>query len=349
MPVEVPQSVQGTEAAARSSVPHRHGLPKVERVPQGLHRQVPAQVSNVESPFDEIILTAISAGLQKDGKLYESIYKSPVIDLREFYERAAKEIRWEEAFGSKKPAGHREEAGSSSRDRKRNDGGNGRDNHDERSSNQVAKRARREEREERPPRQGRFNNYVALSDSQERIFAMEKRREDFGRPNQIKTPNKFRNQEKFCEYHNEVGHNTSECYALKDAFEELIRRGRLRDYVVQPANQPLQQTNQQRPPPEEEHALAVRTIYTIHGDLTSQAHRTGSIEQIGPSKRAKVAMKEITLSEDDARDIYWPHNDTLVIRAHIGNMEVRRIMVDTGSSVNVMYRACFDQMGLGPE
>lgn len=30
-------------------------------------------------------------------------------------------------------------------------------------------------------------------------------------------------------------------------------------------------------------------------------------------------------------------------------MEVRRIMVDTGSSVNVMYKKCFDQMGLGQD
>ncbi|XP_052209253.1 uncharacterized protein LOC127812767 [Diospyros lotus] len=152
---------------------------------------------------------------------------------------------------------------------------------------------------------------------------MERRREDFGRPNPIKTPNKFRNREKFCAYHNEVGHDTSECYALKDAIEELIRRGRLQDYVVRPANQPPQQANQQRPPPENERAPAVRTIYTIHG---------------GPH----IAVKEITFSEEDARDIHWPHNDALVIRAHIGNMEVRRIMVDTGNSVNVMYRACFD-------
>ena len=51
------------------------------------------EVNNVENPSDESILTAISVGLQKDGKLYESIYRSPVKDLGEFYEQAAKEIR----------------------------------------------------------------------------------------------------------------------------------------------------------------------------------------------------------------------------------------------------------------
>ena len=43
------------------------------------------------------------------------------------------------------------------------------------------------------------------------IFAAEKGKEDFGRPNPIRTLNRFRNKDKFCAYHNEAGHNTSEC------------------------------------------------------------------------------------------------------------------------------------------
>ena len=61
---------------------------------------------------------------------------------------------------------------------------------------------------------------------------MERSREDFGRLNPIRTPKKFRNKEKLCAYHNEVGYNSSKCWALRDAIEDLIRRGQLRDYVV---------------------------------------------------------------------------------------------------------------------
>lgn len=67
---------------------------------------------------------------------------------------------------------------------------------------------------------------------------MERNREDFRRPNPIITPNKFRNREKFYAYHNETGHNTSECWALRDAIEDLIKGGRLKDYVVPLTNQP---------------------------------------------------------------------------------------------------------------
>lgn len=69
---------------------------------------------------------------------------------------------------------------------------------------------------------------------------MERSRKDFGKPNLIKTPKTFRNKENFCAYHNEAGHNTSECWALRDAIENLIRRGWLRDYVVRSTNQSTQ-------------------------------------------------------------------------------------------------------------
>ncbi|KAL5854817.1 hypothetical protein ACOSQ4_004619 [Xanthoceras sorbifolium] len=52
----------------------------------------------------------------------------------------------------------------------------------------------------------------------------------------MRTPIRTRNMNKFCKYHNEAGHNMSECYELRDEIEGLIRRGRLGDYVVYPRN-----------------------------------------------------------------------------------------------------------------
>ncbi|KAL5831565.1 hypothetical protein ACOSQ3_016975 [Xanthoceras sorbifolium] len=52
----------------------------------------------------------------------------------------------------------------------------------------------------------------------------------------MRTPTRTRNLNKFCAYDNKAGHNTSECYELKDAIKSLIRRGHLGDYVVRPRN-----------------------------------------------------------------------------------------------------------------
>ncbi|KAL5753188.1 hypothetical protein ACOSQ2_023695 [Xanthoceras sorbifolium] len=57
----------------------------------------------------------------------------------------------------------------------------------------------------------------------------------------MKTPMRARNPNKLCAYHNEAGHNTADCFELKDAIKDMIRRGRLRDYVVQLINQSRQQ------------------------------------------------------------------------------------------------------------
>lgn len=61
----------------------------------------------------------------------------------------------------------------------------------------------------------------------------------------------------------------------------------------------------------------------------------------------------ITFTEADLKLQHFPHNDPLVIRANIGKETVHRfgndigrILVDTGSSADVLAWNCFLQMGL---
>ena len=42
-----------------------------------------------------------------------------------------------------------------------------------------------------------------------------------------------RDPNKFCRYHNDIGHHTNNCYALKDEVERLIREGWLQQYTRQ--------------------------------------------------------------------------------------------------------------------
>ena len=80
------------------------------------------KVNNVKNLSNESILIAISAGLWKDRKLYENIYKSLMRDLGEFYKRAANEVRWEGAFGLKKPTDQKKGAECANQNRKRGNG-----------------------------------------------------------------------------------------------------------------------------------------------------------------------------------------------------------------------------------
>ena len=54
--------------------------------------------------------------------------------------------------------------------------------------------------------------------------------------------------------------------------------------------------------------------------------------------------KPIFFSEEDAYAVHFPHNDTLVVTIHIGCRRVSMILVDGGSSVNILYEHTLDRM-----
>lgn len=41
-----------------------------------------------------------------------------------------------------------------------------------------------------------------------------------------------------------------------------------------------------------------------------------------------------------------PHNDALVIQTKVANYDVRRVFVDSGSSMKIIFQEAFDQMDL---
>ncbi|XP_019190603.1 PREDICTED: uncharacterized protein LOC109185061 [Ipomoea nil] len=63
----------------------------------------------------------------------------------------------------------------------------------------------------------------------------------------------------------------------------------------------------------------------------------------------KVCREPITFTDKDLPTGETPHRDALVIAMDINGVVVRRILVDTGSSVNVLYLETFAKMGLTRE
>ena len=63
----------------------------------------------------------------------------------------------------------------------------------------------------------------------------------------------------------------------------------------------------------------------------------------------KIARREsliIGFSEDDARRLYHPHDDALVVSLRVGDYNVHRMLVDNGSSADILYYLAFQQMGI---
>ncbi|GJY18429.1 hypothetical protein Tco_0389920 [Tanacetum coccineum] len=71
----------------------------------------------------------------------------------------------------------------------------------------------------------RRDKFTLLTKSPMEILALD--RGKFKTPPPMTTPVEKRNNNKFCEFHKEVGHNTDECMYLKRKIEELIKAGKL--------------------------------------------------------------------------------------------------------------------------
>ncbi|XP_050256164.1 uncharacterized protein LOC126701820 [Quercus robur] len=57
----------------------------------------------------------------------------------------------------------------------------------------------------------------------------------------------------------------------------------------------------------------------------------------------------IRFSEDDARRLHHPHDDALMVSLQIGDYNMHRVLVDNGSSADILYYPAFQQMRIDRE
>ena len=55
----------------------------------------------------------------------------------------------------------------------------------------------------------------------------------------------------------------------------------------------------------------------------------------------------ITFTDKDAERIHHPHDDAIVITLLIANYTTRKMLIDNGSSADILYYPAFQQMRLG--
>ncbi|XP_050259187.1 uncharacterized protein LOC126704210 [Quercus robur] len=68
------------------------------------------------------------------------------------------------------------------------------------------------------------------------------------------------------------------------------------------------------------------------------------------SKKAKkIASPLLGFSDEDKVRIIQPHDDALVVTLRIGGYDVKRVLVDQGSAVEVMYSDLYKGLNLRPE
>ena len=60
-----------------------------------------------------------------------------------------------------------------------------------------------------------------------------------------------------------------------------------------------------------------------------------------PLFKQRQTDRDMSFNEDDARGVKQPHNDPLVIMLTIKGFTTKKILVDNGSSVEIIYLPAF--------
>ncbi|VFQ95569.1 unnamed protein product [Cuscuta campestris] len=184
---------------------------------------------------------------------------------------------------------------------------------------------------------------------------------------------------KWCAYHRKNDHNTEDCYTLKNEMARLIRRGHLKKFVQDgDAGNPGNAQNGKRKDKEvaqaearekrhvgleeeeEDSEPALHRQKRHHGCNFIIGGNTGGDSATSRKKWANVAMvnkvlvpegkklktEPIVFSNADLPETGVPHRDALVITIDIMDLLIHKTLVDTGSSVNIMYMDTYKALGL---
>jgi hypothetical protein len=78
-------------------------------------------------------------------------------------------------------------------------------------------------------------------------------------------------------------------------------------------------------------------------------HEVRNIYVEGRVEKTRWSHILITFSEEDVRLQGFPHNDALVIEANIASWTLGKLLVDNGSSADIIFADAFDKMGLSKD
>ena len=105
-----------------------------------------------------------------------------------------------------------------------------RERQDDIQQEQGRKRARTGDRrdERRPkPQGGRFTSFTPQMAPIDQVLMQIKDEEALTYPGKLKGDPNRRSKDKYCRFHRDHGHDTADCYDLKQQIEALIKQGKL--------------------------------------------------------------------------------------------------------------------------
>ncbi|XP_059455126.1 uncharacterized protein LOC132185359 [Corylus avellana] len=178
------------------------------------------------------------------------------------------------------------------------------------------------------------------------------------------------NSDRYCEFHEVNGQYTEGCIALRHLIEKFIENGKLVRFLGKQRHPREERVRREEhrgrptcPTHEPQHQANLQEICTIIGGFAGGgesrrvreayarqlegSHKVYTVRR--PVKQSRRTEMVIGFSDVDYLGISHPHTDTLVITQTVANHNVHRILVNNGSSADILYRSAFKKLNLRQE
>ncbi|KAG7559308.1 Ribonuclease H domain [Arabidopsis thaliana x Arabidopsis arenosa] len=180
------------------------------------------------------------------------------------------------------------------------------------------------------------------------------------------------NDQEYCEHHKIFGHHTSRCRSLGAKLAAKFLAGELGTNVtlkdLEPEPDQPEQTNPVGDPEPRNQESQKRTRGTQDEDRDGTRQKIFAIMGGSPycpdtiaaikayQRRAEAPSNwsrpfdrpndVVTFKESETNGLDMPHNDPLVITLAVGDHDVCRVLIDTGSTIDVIFRETLRQMNI---
>jgi len=157
------------------------------------------------------------------------------------------------------------------------------------------------------------------------------------------------------EFHKSFGHSINLCLALGYKLAELVKCGFLNDYMLE--KQTRQSSGSQPASSEgQQHEIPIHgEVHTIAGGFSGGGCTASQRKKYARSVMSVEAFEDhspdvnITFTKEDLRDVVPHDNDPIVISLATAGRMVHRVLVDQGSSADVMFWSNFEKLQLSPD
>ncbi|XP_025703470.1 uncharacterized protein [Arachis hypogaea] len=283
----------------------------------------------------EVHLHAIKSGL-RPGKFQETIAVTKPKTLAEFREKAKGQIDVEELRQARKT---------------------------ERSATNKDDDKPRDSRKAFKP-VPRYDSYTKFNTKRDDII------KEILNSKLIKPPRKAGNypeskgvdRSKYCTFHQKHGHTTDECVIAKDLLERLARQGHLDKFIagqMQKNTSPTPDTSaagtsskgKDKAPAQPRGVInCISGGYAGGGHTSSARKRTYramlAITDAPSHPRPPTNISEVTFRPTDFNGADANLDDPVVISIQLGDLIVKKVLLDPGSSADVLFFTAFEKMKL---